>query len=103
MSKYVVPDSWYFADFKECELPDGVWDALKSAVDDAEDYKPILYLGHQMTNGMNHLILCEQTVKRHLPIINTNLVVAHLFIPEEDSAGTVSVAITSIEPKYYRA
>lgn len=95
------PGGWFFEDFKEVTLPQGADEALRKAVGVGTDYKPVLYLGHRITNGINHLILAEQTSVTLHPTEKT-LVIIHLYIPAGGVAGDVSATITKIESEHIR-
>lgn len=56
--------SWELVDMKACNLPEdvatGFSDVTQGLV--GAKYTPVLYVGKQIVQGVNHMIICEQTL-----------------------------------------
>ena len=83
---------WQIEQFKTTGLPQKVQSAFTDVTSEitGADYQPVLYLGHQLVNGVNHCILC---VKRPVtPDADCSLVKFILNIDTTDKASLVSVS-----------
>lgn len=51
------------AEMNACDLPEEVATGFAKTVNSmvGAKYVPVLYVGHQIVSGMNHMILCKQT------------------------------------------
>lgn len=63
-----VAGGWLITDdakeFKTCGLPENVASAFAKAKEglDGAQYEPLMYLATQVVSGVNHMILCRQTL-----------------------------------------
>lgn len=88
--------SWEIEQFKTTGLPQKVQSAFTDVTSEivGADYQPVLYLGHQLVNGINHCILC---VKRPVnPDAECSLVKFILNIDSADKPSLVSVSKLSL-------
>lgn len=88
--------SWEIEQFKTTGLPQGVQSAFTDVTSEivGADYQPVLYLGHQVVNGVNHCILC---VKRSVTLEGEcSLVKMIINIDSADKASLVSVSKLSL-------
>lgn len=55
---------WILAEMEPCNLPQKVATGFTEAFSnlDGGGYIPVLYCGHQLVNGTNHLLICKQTL-----------------------------------------
>ena len=55
----VIPGGWELAEMQSCALPEDVAAGFSEAVKGA-DYDAVLYVGRQVANGMNYMVLSKQ-------------------------------------------
>lgn len=56
--------SWELTEMKACNLPEDVATGFSQVVHNlmGANYVPVLYAGQQVVHGINHMIICEQTL-----------------------------------------
>lgn len=74
-------------DFDACNLPENVATAFTKVIGSMHgaQYKAVLYLGSQLVNGVNHLLLCEVTKATNPPVRSLEIVAIN--IPFDDPTG----------------
>lgn len=60
----MLPGGWKLAPMSPCDLPQNVATGFTQLFGDVEGatYTPVLYCGTQVVNGVNHMIICRQTL-----------------------------------------
>lgn len=87
-----------FAKFEACALPQDVASAFTETAGSliGASYLPVLYIGKQIVNGINHYILCEQTITN--AEMTKQLVTMVINIPA-GSIGGKNATIVKIVPE----
>lgn len=59
-----VVGGWELVEMKACNLPEDVATGFSTVVNSlvGAKYLPVLYAGKQVVHGVNHMIICEQTL-----------------------------------------
>lgn len=59
----VIPGGYKLEDMEACPLPQQLTTAFSKITELlGAKYKPVLYVGTQVVHGVNHMILCKQTL-----------------------------------------
>ena len=55
---------WELADMQPCPLPEEVATGFKEVTQNmvGAKYVPVLYVGKQVVHGVNHMLICKQTL-----------------------------------------
>ena len=61
---FSIPGGWNIADMQPCNLPQKAASAFSATLETitGAGYEPVLYCGHQVVNGVNHGVICKQTI-----------------------------------------
>lgn len=62
--KFFMLGEWILEEMEPCDLPEKVASGFSQAFSDMTraDYMSVLYCGHQLVHGINHIIICKQTL-----------------------------------------
>ncbi len=90
----MLPGGWNLAPMSPCNLPENVATGFAQLFGNMEGaaYTPVLYCGTQVVNGINHMIICRQTLVT--PTKDEHLV--KVIINESPNAGWTLVLIDQI-------
>lgn len=85
---------WNFADLKEVNLPQKVATAFTEVMMGftGASYTPILYVGSQVVNGINYMIICKGTLVTKEPVTK----IVKMVINVSSSGETSIVSINDI-------
>ena len=93
-----VVGGWELADMQPCDLPQKVATGFGEVTQNmvGAKYVPVLYVGTQVVHGINHMLICKQTLAakgapEHLVkmVLNQNL---------DDGSLVGKWSVVSIEP-----
>ncbi len=81
----MLSGGWKLAPMDPCDLPQNVATGFTQLLGELEgaNYTPVLYCGTQVVNGVNHMIICRQTLVT--PTTDEHLV--KVIINESPNAG----------------
>lgn len=76
---------WEFVENPGCELPEKVATAFAGVFEGMEgaSYKPVLYCGSQIVNGMNYMLICEQKLVTEISEIHYTKVILHVTLDDD--------------------